>query len=239
LWLAAKGLDAGAIGVALALPMAVRVFAIPLATRGADRHDALRTTIVIAAAMSVLGYGAGGLTQGAGALTTALALASAFFTPIMPLADAYALRGLGGLGRAYGPVRLWGSAAFIVGSFGAGLLLERIAARDLIWLMVAALATTAVAAYALSPLPGREESPSATQRLARARLLGGPPLVRGGAGGEPHPGEPCGLLWLLRARLAGRGPRRRRDWRAVGARRGGRNRAVCDLRPPAARAYHA
>ena len=116
LWLAAKGLDAGAIGVALALPMVVRVFAIPLATRGADRHDALRTTIVIAAAMSVLGYGAVGLTQGAVAITLGLALASTFYTPIMPLADAYALRGLGGLKRAYGPVRLWGSAAFIVGS---------------------------------------------------------------------------------------------------------------------------
>src|SRR5215475_4246580 len=130
LWLAAKGLDAGAIGVALALPMVVRVFTIPLATRGADRHDALRTAILIAAAMSVLGYGVVGLAQGAVAITMALALASAFYTPIMPLADAYALRGLGGLKRAYGPVRLWGSAAFIVGSFGAGLLLERIAARS-------------------------------------------------------------------------------------------------------------
>ena len=54
LWLAAKGLDAGAIGVALALPMVVRVFAIPLATRGADRHDALHATIVIAAALAAL-----------------------------------------------------------------------------------------------------------------------------------------------------------------------------------------
>src|SRR5215831_13541135 len=151
LWLAAKGLDAGAIGVAIALPMSVR------------------------------GYGAVGLTQGAVAITTALALASAFYTPIMPLADAYALRGLGGLGRAYGPVRLWGSAAFIVGSFGAGLLLERIAARDLIWLMVAALATTAVAAYALSPLPGREESPSATQVSSAHDLLRNPALVAAAA----------------------------------------------------------
>ena len=181
LWLAAKGLDAGAIGVALALPMVVRVFAIPLATRGADRHDALRTTIVIAAAMSVLGYGAVGLTQGAVAITLALALASAFYTPIMPLADAYALRGLGGLKRAYGPVRLWGSAAFIVGSFGAGLLLERIAARDLIWLMVAALTTTAVAAYALSPLPAREESPSATRVSSAHDLLRDHALVAAAA----------------------------------------------------------
>jgi len=170
LWLAAKGLDAGAIGVALALPMVVRVFAIPLATRGADRHDALRTAILIAAAMAVLGYGVVGLAQGAVAITMALALASAFYTPIMPLADAYALRGLGGLKRAYGPVRLWGSAAFIVGSFGAGLLLDLIAARDLIWLVVAALTLTAAAAYALSPLPAREGSLSAT-RVSSAREL--------------------------------------------------------------------
>ena len=41
-WLKAKGLDAGMIGLVLAAPMVVRVLAIPLATRQADRHDALR-----------------------------------------------------------------------------------------------------------------------------------------------------------------------------------------------------
>src|SRR5215472_5725332 len=170
LWLAAKGLDGGAIGVALALPMVVRVFAIPLATRGADRHDGLRATILIAAAMSVLGYGVVGLAQGAVTITMALALASVFQTPVMPLADAYALRGLGGLGRAYGPVRLWGSAAFIVGSFGAGLLLERIAARDLIWLIIAALVITAAAACTLSPLALREASMAKPSQSARNLL---------------------------------------------------------------------
>src|SRR6266446_2200954 len=181
LWLAAKGLDAGAIGVALALPMVVRVFAIPLATRGADRHDALRTAILIAAGMAVLGYGVVGLAQGAAAITMALALASAFYTPIMPLADAYALRGLGGLGRAYGPVRLWGSAAFIVGSFGAGLLLERIGASDLIWLVVAALTITAAAAYALSPLAAREKGLSATRVSSAQDLLRDPAFLTAAA----------------------------------------------------------
>lgn len=177
LWLAAKGLDAGAIGIALAVPMIVRVFAIPLAARGADRHDALRMAIVIAAAMAVLGYGVVGMAQGAVAITMALALASVFYTPIMPLADAYALRGLGRLGRAYGPVRLWGSAAFIVGSFGAGLLLDLIAARELIWLMVAALTITAAAAYALSPLPAHQESPSATRLSSAQDLLRDPAFL--------------------------------------------------------------
>ena len=117
-WLAAKGLDAGAIGVVLAIPMLVRVPAIPLATRQADRHDALRGAIIIAAAAAVLGYGVVGLAQGAAAIMAAFAFASAFYTPIMPLADAYAVRGLGQFRRAYGPVRLWGSLAFIAGSFG-------------------------------------------------------------------------------------------------------------------------
>ena len=151
-WLAAKGLDADMIGIVLAIPMIVRVFAIPLATRRADRHDALRMAIVIAATGAVVGYGVVGLAQGAGAIAMAFVFASVFYTPIMPLADAYALRGLDGLGRAYGPVRMWGSAAFIVGSFGAGILLDVTAARDLIWLIVAAAVITAAAACALKPL---------------------------------------------------------------------------------------
>ncbi len=171
LWLAAKGLGAGAIGVALAIPMIVRVIAIPLATHGADRHEALRATIIVAAGMAALGYGLLAFAHGAAAIMAAFALASAFYTPIMPLADAYAMRGLGRLGRAYGPVRLWGSVAFIVTSFGAGALLDVIAARDLIWLVVAGMAVTALAACALIPLaPVQEEARAATVWSASSLL---------------------------------------------------------------------
>src|SRR6476620_658216 len=151
-WLAAKGLDAAMIGLVLAIPMIVRVFAIPLATRHADRHDALRMAMVIAAAGAVVGYGVVGIAQGAAAVAAAFVFASMFYTPIMPLADAYALRGLARVGRAYGPVRMWGSAAVIAGSFGAGVLLDVAPARDLIWLIVAAAVITAAAACALQPL---------------------------------------------------------------------------------------
>jgi PPP family 3-phenylpropionic acid transporter len=180
LWLAAKGLDATLIGIVLSLPMIVRVVAIPLATRGADRHDALHIVIVIASAMAVLGYGALGLAQGVVAITLAYALASAFFTPLIPLADAYALRGLSQTGRAYGPVRLWGSAAFIVGTFAAGLLLDVIATHDLIWIIMATLAMTTAAAFPLSPLTLRDGS--AGKRLPFARdLLRDPALLAAAA----------------------------------------------------------
>jgi PPP family 3-phenylpropionic acid transporter len=180
LWLAAKGLDATLIGIVLALPMIVRVFAIPLATRGADRRDALHTVIVIASAMAGLGYGALGIAQGVVTIILAYALASAFFTPLIPLADAYALRGLSRIGRAYGPVRLWGSAAFIVGTFAAGLTLDVIATRDLIWIMVATLAMTAAAALALSPLTLRDGRAAKGLPFARD-LLRDPALLAAAA----------------------------------------------------------
>ena len=85
----------------------------------------------------------------------AVALASIFYTPLMSLADAYALRGLALRGRSYGPVRLWGSAAFIGGTLGGGMLLDLIDPRALIWVVVAAMALNAGAACALAPLAKR------------------------------------------------------------------------------------
>src|SRR5262245_55560291 len=55
-WFAARCLDAREIGLALAIPMLVRVFAIPVATQLADRHDALRALIVALTAGGLAGY---------------------------------------------------------------------------------------------------------------------------------------------------------------------------------------
>src|SRR6266581_2670677 len=51
-WLAAKGLDAREIGIVLAAPMVVRVIAVPLATRLADRFGMLQRALVAAAVAS-------------------------------------------------------------------------------------------------------------------------------------------------------------------------------------------
>ena len=172
-WLAAKGLDAASIGLVLAVPMVVRAVVIPFATHIADRYQALRAVIAAAAAAAVLGYGATGLSQGAAAITAGFALASAFYTPLMPLADAYAFRGLNGIGRSYGPVRLWGSAAFIGGSFAAGFLLDVIAATMSQIRSRAAMALTAAAGFALAPLaprPGVAAPPAPPAPSARALL---------------------------------------------------------------------
>ena len=150
-WLAARDLDAGEIGLVLAIPMTVRVVAIPLTAHAADRWDALRAVLMIAAAAAVVGYALLGLAQGVIAIAIAFVLASACYTPMLALADAYAVRGLSRESR-YGPVRLWGSAAFIAGSFAAGSLLDVIAPDKLIWLLAAAMLLTFLAACALAPL---------------------------------------------------------------------------------------
>ena len=170
-WLKAKGLDPQMIGVVLAAPIVARLIAVPLVARTADRRDAVRAAIVATSFLSVAGYVAVGLAEGARAILIAYALASLVLTPLMPLTETYALKGLGQRGRAYGPVRLWGSAAFILGTFVAGFATDTIPARDLIWLIAAAGLISALAALTLEPLsvaaPPASEPSQPRQSLLR------------------------------------------------------------------------
>ena len=151
-WLAAKGLDAREIGIVLAAPMVVRVLAVPVSTRLADRFGMLRRALIAASLASVAGFALIGVMAGFAAILMTFALAATALAPVLPFADAYALRGLRGRGWSYGSVRLWGSVTFIIANVGGGLLLARLGAHNVIWAVVAALALNAVAALALDPL---------------------------------------------------------------------------------------
>src|SRR4030081_915742 len=74
------------------------------------------------------------------------------WTPIVPLTDAYALGGVARYGLNYGPLRLWGSAAFVVGALGCGLLVDVIAAKHLIWGIAAVGGLRARVSLGLQPL---------------------------------------------------------------------------------------
>jgi MFS transporter, PPP family, 3-phenylpropionic acid transporter len=169
-WLRAKGLDPIAIGLALAVPTVVRTIAIPAASRIADRRDSLRASLILLSCGTIAGYALVGLAEGPVMILLAYALASFAYTPVMPLMETYALKGLTARGRAYGPVRLWGSAAFIVGSFAAGFALDIIPARYLIWMMVAGSFLIAFAAFRLSPLSAPAAAADEPQRQRRSLL---------------------------------------------------------------------
>jgi PPP family 3-phenylpropionic acid transporter len=169
-WLEARGLDAAEIGIVLAAGMAARPLVVPVATRLADRRGWLKGPLVAAtwatAASMLLLQASHGFVP----ILAANALASLAFALILPFADAFALRGLTARGRAYGPVRLWGSVTFIVANVGGGLLLERLGAGNIVWALTAAMLATALAASLLRPLGGT--SAVAAPATAGASLWG-------------------------------------------------------------------
>ena len=175
-WLKANGLDPQMIGLVLAAPIVARLIAVPLVARVADRRDALRAAIVMASFLGVAGFVLVGLADGALAILAAYALASLALTPVMPLAETYALKGLSARGRAYGPVRLWGSVAFIIGTFVAGFATDMFPARHLIWLIAGASLLSAIAALALAPLSAAPP-PSNEPHKPRPHLLRDPAFI--------------------------------------------------------------
>jgi PPP family 3-phenylpropionic acid transporter len=177
-WLEARGLDARTIGLVIAVPMVVRVFATPLITQQADQRRALRGALVLASLVGALAMTLVGVVEGAVAILLAYVIAAVAFSPMLALTDAYALAGLAARGRSYGPVRLWGSVAFIAGNIGAGLILEAIAPGHLIWLIVISLIVSVIAAVALVPLDvGSGKTASATPALRAMTLLRNPAFV--------------------------------------------------------------
>ncbi|MGE3144933.1 MAG: MFS transporter [Pseudorhodoplanes sp.] len=150
LWLGARGVDAREIGLLLAIPTLTRIAAVPLVSRLSDRHGDLRRALVVLSFAAALAYFALGLAEHFTAILLGMILVSLFGTPTLSVADAYALQGLAP--RAYGAVRVWGSVAFVVGNIGAGLLIEPLAATNIVWLVAGAAIAIALASTQLAPL---------------------------------------------------------------------------------------
>lgn len=161
-WLTARGLDPAAIGFVLAAMQAVRVFATPAGTRIADRYGSLRAAIVIAAVASVAAIALLGSAGGFTFILVAAVTLAFVSAPVLPLTDAYGLKGLAQRGKSYGAVRLWGSVAFIVANLSGGLLLDVLAPGHLIWLIFAGNCALALAATLLVHQP-REASQGAAR----------------------------------------------------------------------------
>jgi PPP family 3-phenylpropionic acid transporter len=152
LWLKAIGIDAAWIGLINALPAITRFTTLPQITAFAEKRHAIRAGIMVSVLATAVGFTALGLQGQPLALFLIYALTCMMWTPTMPLTDAYALRGVARYGLDYGPLRLWGSAAFAAGSLACGFLVDHIAARDLIWVIVAWAVVAVAASLLLRPL---------------------------------------------------------------------------------------
>jgi PPP family 3-phenylpropionic acid transporter len=88
---------------------------------------------------------------------------------VVPLTDAYALRGVLHYGLDYGRLRLWGSAAFIIGTLLCGGLVDIVAPDKLIWIIVSVGLLGAAASLGLQPLDASPRAP-ATRKDGRGLL---------------------------------------------------------------------
>jgi MFS transporter, PPP family, 3-phenylpropionic acid transporter len=151
-WLKAVGIDAFWIGVITAIPPVTRFTVLPFVTALAERRHALRGAIVATAFATALGFSILGTQHQPVLVFLAYAVTCCLWTPMVPLTDAYALRGVARHGLNYGPLRLWGSAAFVAGALGCGLLVDVIAAQNLIWVIVSVAALGAFVGLGLQRL---------------------------------------------------------------------------------------
>jgi PPP family 3-phenylpropionic acid transporter len=151
-WLKAVGIDAFWIGIITAVPPVTRFTVLPVVTGLAERRRMLRGAIIVTGFVTALGFLVMGTQQLPVLVLLVYAVTCCLWTPMVPLTDAYALRGVRQFGLSYGPLRLWGSAAFVAGALVCGLLVDVIAARNLIWVIASVAALSALVGLGLQPL---------------------------------------------------------------------------------------
>jgi PPP family 3-phenylpropionic acid transporter len=168
-WLTARGLDPAAIGFVLAAMQAIRVIATPAGTRMADRYGSLHSGIVITAMATAVAIVLLATATGFTFILIAAVTVAFVSAPVLPLIDAYGLKGLAQRQKSYGPVRLWGSVAFIAANLTGGVLLDVLAPGNLIWVICAGNCALAVAALLLVRAPG-SETPTPTAARGHSHL---------------------------------------------------------------------
>lgn len=148
-WLADRGMSPSEVGLLLSVAPWTRVLASPIAGRWADRHGhanwlAMGLSLVLMLALACFVF----VSTFAGLLLIMIAVGLSY-APIIPLIDGLTVAAQAAGRLSYGPVRLWGSAAFIAASWLGGELLEREGEAVVLWILVGAAAGTAMASALL------------------------------------------------------------------------------------------
>lgn len=167
-WLKARGLDASEIALVLALQIAVRIVSGPLFSFLADKSGKRRKLLIWLAVLPLGGTLALVFVHPVWLIGLVAVSAAFFWAPILPMTEVIAVRGAADEGLDYGRMRLWGSLAFIVASFGGGLALDVIAPGEIIWVLVA---SHAMIVLALLRLPsGSDPKPAAPGETRQIRI---------------------------------------------------------------------
>lgn len=162
-WLQALGIEASWIGIITAAPSVARFTILPFVTGLAERRGSLRGAMIVMTFATALGLSLVGTWHQAFVVFVAYDVTACVWTPMVRLTDAYALRGVARYGLNYGPLRLWGSAAFVVSALICGLLVDVIAPRNLIWVIATLAGLSALVSLGLKRLDNPKPAPTAVR----------------------------------------------------------------------------
>jgi PPP family 3-phenylpropionic acid transporter len=153
-WFRAQGLSATQMAVILASPYFGRTLFGPMLSLWADLFRLRRTPMALMAAGATLGYASLAFIHGFWSWLLAWLLATTLLQGISPLGDVMGLRESRAKGFAYAAPRGIGSAAYVVGNIGMGLVLARTAPVSvLVWTVTAAGLCACAAVWVLPPTP--------------------------------------------------------------------------------------
>lgn len=139
LYLDSLGLSAALIGMLMALPAMMRIFASHLWGYLSDRHG---RRVGIACASGLVGtlcYLGVFVSDHVAWLFVCIALLSFFWSAALPLMEATTLNHLGERGSEYGRIRLWGSIGYVAAVIGIGWVLDQAAIGVLLWIVAGTL----------------------------------------------------------------------------------------------------
>jgi len=148
-WLRGQGLEAGEISAVLACQMAVRIGSGPSFAFLADRMRSRRGLLIALSVASLASLCLLAVVQGFIAILIVAIVASAVWTPVLPLIETLTVAESEAGRTDYGRTRLWGSLTFIAGSIGAGYVLRSADPDAVLWLLIAAYAFMVLCAFAL------------------------------------------------------------------------------------------
>jgi len=160
-WLANKGLGPKEIGLLLAISIAAKVIANPLAAHLADRSGERRRPMLILAVAAMASFALFGGVDGFWAILMVSVLFFMAWPPIMPLGESLTMITVHRENLDYGRIRLWGSLSFIAAAVISGRVLVDEPADIIFWMVLSA---TAFAVIACALLPdSRPERITSTQ----------------------------------------------------------------------------
>jgi MFS transporter, PPP family, 3-phenylpropionic acid transporter len=154
LYLAGRGMAAGEIAFAVAMPQLARIAAPGLWGWLADawgvRYGGARKAIIVFSACAMLaGFITLPFVEDARAIALLLLAMSLLSAGASPLVEAITFSAIEGRPGRYGPIRLWGSIGFILAVLVTGAFLDRAGAPALTGILIALAAATCVVAFAL------------------------------------------------------------------------------------------